>query len=814
VSFPLRYAHLNVLVGHGDQRAALYALDTVSYPHRPVRDKLRILQTMAHFAFAAEADFSIYRVSRAHPASEYVDQAAGLIDTRYADPAAWREHLAGHQAELAELPSHVPEIYLAVSLQPARAAGPVAGLLAAGDRARRRLEGALGVGAQRPIAASEIEALLNAEERIHARVVNAFGFGAARRTTTDELQWLLRRSACRGLGEPAHDPHWQPGAVLVEAPDGKVAYEPRTTDLLRFANAPILEEPRALVVDSELGRSFQAMLTLGALPEEALFPGRAELLYEPLEEGVDFPVDATVHVRWLGNRQAINQVRKRIVDATNVAADELRSEHGPITHAAEDNRALAQELEVYLQGQARPPLLQTTITLAVGAASRAELEARVEALRDRYQPTELYRPAGLQPRLFFDSLPRADGGTVDDYTDHLTIEQLGALVPHGTHHVGHRHGVYIATITTGGQRPVYFEITAAPREGRPPSILLAGTLGSGKTIAAELLAINAAMRGSLVVDLLDHKPDHAFDRVPALDGKVNVIELSGDERYRGVLDPLAIAPPNLREDLAASYFMDLLPGASAGWETHIRRIIRAGLDVGETSSLRVIERLHADEHPEAQQIGQALAVWADSGLARLAFGDGAHTLDTTAQALVTTVRAPDLQLPDPTTARGDYDRLERVGVGTLKLLTAYAMRLITGDRTRHKVVLVDEAWFLLSSRDGQRLISRLNRLGRTENATLILATQQLGDIGEIENLIGTRFIFGQETEQEARRGLALLGLDPNDDAQVAAVRAYRKGRCLMRDLDDRIAEIQIEVADPDLLNILDTSPAAHTAQPA
>jgi hypothetical protein len=36
----------------------------------------------------------------------------------------------------------------------------------------------------------------------------------------------------------------------------------------------------------------------------------------------------------------------------------------------------------------------------------------------------------------------------------------------------------------------------------------------------------------------------------------------------------------------------------------------------------------------------------------------------------------------------------------------------------------------------------------------------------------------------------------------------------MRDLDDRIAEIQIEVADSDLLNILDTSPAAHTAQPA
>ena len=76
-------------------------------------------------------------------------------------------------------------------------------------------------------------------------------------------------------------------------------------------------------------------------------------------------------------------------------------------------------------------------------------------------------------------------------------------------------------------------------------------------------------------------------------------------------------------------------------------------------------------------------------------------------------------------------------MATLKLIAAYAMRLVAGDRSVHKVVLFDEAWFLLASRDGRRLIDRLNRLGRAENATLILATQQLTDVGEIENLIGT-----------------------------------------------------------------------------
>ncbi len=47
---------------------------------------------------------------------------------------------------------------------------------------------------------------------------------------------------------------------------------------MRHANAPILEEDRTLVIDGQEGRSFQALLGMGALPEESEFPGGAELL--------------------------------------------------------------------------------------------------------------------------------------------------------------------------------------------------------------------------------------------------------------------------------------------------------------------------------------------------------------------------------------------------------------------------------------------------------------------------------------------------------------------------------------------------------
>ena len=98
---------------------------------------------------------------------------------------------------------------------------------------------------------------------------------------------------------------------------------------MRHANAPVLEHERSLVIDAEEGRSHQAMLGMGALPEESEFPGGAELLFSPLE-ALAFPVDVALHARWLGNREAITRVRRRIVDADVAFSEQLQSTHGPL----------------------------------------------------------------------------------------------------------------------------------------------------------------------------------------------------------------------------------------------------------------------------------------------------------------------------------------------------------------------------------------------------------------------------------------------------------------------------------------------------
>jgi hypothetical protein len=609
--FPLRYARRNLLIGPGAEAAALYRAGTVAYPFLPTAQKWALLNRLERFAHLAGADFALWRVQRAYPAERYPTEVAGLLDPHHGDPEAWRRYLEGHRERLRELRSHLPEIYIAVSLTEA---GKEPGLLRSFERARRRVEELAGVGGPRPISGAELEALAAAEQRTFERLGAVIPL---HRASTRELQWLLRRAACRGVAEPGLDPHWQPDALVITTSDGSPAYEPLEHDLWRCANAPASEdpgEPPSLCVEAEEGTSCQAFLCAGSLAEEAEFPGAAELLFDPLE-GAGFPVDAALYVRWIGNREALGQVRRRILDVEHAYREQLQGASGPGILAEED-RDLAREYEATLQSTAHPPMLRASLSLAVGAPDREELERRVAALREGFGEVTLHRPRGLQHALFADHLPQPGGGSVADYLQQMTVEQFGAMVATASAEVGPPDGIYIGHTPQG--RPVRYDPTEASRTARPSGVLLAGTLGSGKTLAAQTIAFAAQRRGSLVVDF-DPKPDHGLDRVPELAGEVEVLELSGAPEHRGKLDPLAIGLPELREELAASYLIELLRDPPPAWENAIDRAVSDAVRSGERSLMCVVKRLRRSDVDAAREAGEALDVLSDFGLARLGF---------------------------------------------------------------------------------------------------------------------------------------------------------------------------------------------------
>ncbi len=799
--FPVRYAHTNVLLGPGGQAAALYRLGMSSYPFLATAGKWALLRRVERLAHTIGADFSLWRVNRAYPAGHYVEHTLGLLDERHQDRGVWRVFLEGHSERLHALGSHVPECYLAVSLQRRAPAGFGAGLLRASDRVRSRVEDLARIGSKAPVPVARLRELTISEQRVYERLS---GVVALRRARTIELQWLLRRAAARGIGEPDLDEQWQPQALEVHAGGGEVAYEPLGEVVWRCANCAISEHERTLTVDGEEGRCHQAMLALGALGDAPQFPGAgAELLFAPLES-VGFPVDAVLHCRWLGNRDALTQVRKRIADVEHAYREQIEgAAFGPSLQAEED-RALAREYEAKLQAGAHPSMLTGWVGLALGAPTAEELQRRIGVLREHYGDVQLYQPAGLQHQIFFDHLPRPDGGLTRDYIQQLTVEQFGAMVPTATRVVGSGRGPYLGYTPTGAPRPVRYDPTRAPREDRASGVLLIGTLGSGKTVTAQAIAYTAQRRGSLVVDF-DPKPDHGWENLPELAGDLQVLELSGNPAQQGKLDPLAVGLDDLREELACSYLLELLRDPPSAWENAISRAVKDAVGEGSRSLLRVVRLLCESGHDAARDAGQALEVISDFGLARLGFGSGQDTPVLAARSLVT-IRMPGLSLPDPRASRDTYTRSERVSVATLTLVAAYALRLISIDRSRHKIVLLDEIWFLLESPQGRAIIDRLVRLGRAYNATVLLGTQRTADLGELADLIGDVFVFGQDSDPEARRALELISLDPHNDELVRLLREQRKGRCLMRDLDGRVGEVQVDLAFSHLLAALGTTP--------
>ncbi len=88
-----------------------------------------------------------------------------------------------------------------------------------------------------------------------------------------------------------------------------------------------------------------------------------------------------------------------------------------------------------------------------------------------------------------------------DYVQQLTVEQFGGMVATATRTVGSGRGPYLGYTPTGAPLPVRFDATQAPRESRASAVLLIGTLGSGKTVAAQTIEYAAERRGSLVMGL-------------------------------------------------------------------------------------------------------------------------------------------------------------------------------------------------------------------------------------------------------------------------------------------------------------------------
>jgi hypothetical protein len=808
---PIAFVYGNCVFAEGLQDAwAVFRVDLASYAWLDDSAKRARFLALVGALEGIEADLQILRVAGHWQSGP---DAPELQDTQV-DPTApcgragerRNDYLATQIRHLSELHSVRPSLFLAVSLR--APAGDVASFLAAVLEGRpgllSSLRGLTGRGRD-SIGSAALERVRVRADRVHAILEDFLSVRPARGV---ELQWLVRRAFCRGLGEPEVDGLHEPAALVFER-NGQARLAPLEVDVGRWSQGEIEHRARCLKVTSELGTSWQGQLVLGALPEQVEFPGsRAELMFA-VPEALPFPVDISLTARFLPNGLALRLARRRIQDADQIMRAESSGEQG-VTDLGYERTQQARDLVSYLQAPSRPPLLRATVAVAVGAPSEQDLEQRIESVRRAFGEVRLHRPVGEQLALFVQHLPAQRTRTAG-FEDVLTTEQVAAMMPTATHEAGSESGFYLGHTLSGSRRPVLLDLREGSLHDGNATILSVGALGSGKTTLAQKLQYEAFLQGARVIDC-DPKGDHRFHLLEDVAPHVEQVTLAPDPRLRGMLDPLRVAPAHLRQEMTVSFLCDLLPGrAEPRWET----AVLAAVDRVIGGSARptcgeVVAALMQGEEVD-RQVGQALEVYARSGLTQLGFADPSSLPPAVGDNQVVYLPIRDLPAAPPGAGRSEQSQAERIGEQVVRLIAMFALQLMSSERSRLKVFSFDEGWRLLADPIGRMLLTSLQRMGRSELAVPIISTQLLSDalVGEresIENLIGATFVFGLRSHAEAARALQLLGLDGENRSLRERLLGFGAGRCLFRDHRGRIEEIQVELLEPALIEAFSTTP--------
>jgi hypothetical protein len=659
---------------------AAFAVSTSSYEWLSEEGKRGRLLALLGALDAVEADVQIVRVGKSWDLERYL----GELDDAGQGPhvPASARYAQEHGRHLVEAGAAQPSLFLLVSLRdPER---DVASYVSqAAERHPREwlrsLKGVLSAREGGLLRASELERARVRADQAHARLED---FLAVRPARGVELQWLIRRAFCRGLGEPLLDGLHEPRALVFER-NGEAVLAPLEGDVTRWMDGYVEHRGRSLRVESELGVSWQAQLVLGALPEQASFPGaRVELMFAPAES-LPFGIDLSLNARFLPNELALRIARRRVQDADQIVRAESDGEQG-VSDLGYQRTQEARDLLAYLQASSRPPLLKATLTIAIGASTEEELSERVELCRRAYGEIRLHRPLGDQLELFLQHLP-AQRTRVAGYDDTLTLEQVAAMMPTATHAVGSRKGYYLGHTLSGSRQPVRFNLREGSESDRNTTILSVGALGSGKTTLAQKLKYEAFLQGARVIDC-DPKGDHRFHLLEEVAPHAETIALRPDPALRGMLDPLRVAPEHLRQDATVSFLCDLLPGrAEPAWETAVvggvDRVIR---HAREPTCLEVVRALAEGDEVDVQ-VSKTLEIYARSGLTQLGFADPAVKLAPVGHSQVTYLPIRDLPGPEPGTPRSEYTQAERVGQQVVRLIAMFAMHLMSSERERLKL---------------------------------------------------------------------------------------------------------------------------------
>jgi hypothetical protein len=812
ILFPVQYFEQNLVFNLQRSAFAFYELQPFHYDYRSIDDQLSLHGNLEAFYWNIHAQTHALIIPELQNVAEHQRQTNEKLSPPFVESG--RRHIEVNMEYLAGKEIYQYRFFMGIQLPSAPVTGLSfwRGLQYVCKDFKRYL--ANQAGTELPeVFEEEIAAYRVQEELVYARVN---GYTQARRVTAGDLEWLIRRGFYRGIGEGPCRKDWKPktSAVAVHGKRAKRVHR----DILtltegRFDDA----QGRRLVVeqhvDGQSKQGYMAFLTISHLPDKAPFPG-VEWLY--CLQRLPFPVEVSVRTETIEYSKALAQVlnKKKELKAENEHALESGEE---TSYHMLNSRQEANELESDLRID-KFPLLTTSIVLCVFAASLEELHLRIQLVKDLYSDfmIQIELPYGDQWRGFNELIPGAKR-YIKDYIHYMDPSAVAASMIGATRQLGDGQGHFIGMSHHG---PVFFQHDRGPKDKRlstTASAAFIGSLGAGKSLAANLFAYQALLNGAKVL-IFDPKDERAHwpDMLPELQGMTRVVTLQASVEDRGKLDPLMGTASRIDRRAAAETAKRILQFlARAADGTYEAMVIGKTVDhvlkQAEPSMRKVLECLHesvkliqAKRQSRLEEMVDVLNYVAISGQGQLLFGDGTQEAIDLSKPL-TILQVEDLKLSEE--SQTDYGRM---GIALLMAISDFSRRFSNQSSDEFKLVLFDESWRLAKIREGQAILEELVRTGRSKNAAIYLISQNAKDLlgEEIRSNLGCRFVFRCRDLIEAEAACRILGIEPSEE-HVKKVRNLPTGTCLMSDLEKRVDEVEIKVLEERLLHAFDTRPGVR-----
>lgn len=654
---------------------------------------------------------------------------------------------------------------------------------------------------------SEVSRFQKLEQLLENKLLRRFNF---RPLTKDDFGYLLEH--LHGNDGMAYEEYF------FHLPSEEVEGNKRIKryDLIKPTRCLIEQKQRYLKITNEDKELFVAYFTINLIVGELEFP-QSELFYYQQQQ-FSFPIDTSMNIEVVPNRKALTTVRnkkKELKDLDNHAWESENETENNVVEALDSVNELESTLD-----QTKESMYKLSYVIRVTAPNLDELKKRCNEVRDFYDDfnVKLVRPFRDMLGLHGEFIPSAKR-FMSDYVQYVTSDFISSLGFGATQNLGEREGIYVG-FNVDTNRNVFIKPDLAARgiKGTTTNALAAaflGSLGGGKSFSNNLLVYYAVLFGGKAV-ILDPKSERGNwqEDLFHIEEEVNIINLTSEEKNRGLLDPFVILK-NVKdsESLAIDTLTFLTGISSRDGERFpiLRKAIRTVAQSEQRGLLRVTDELRQENSAISNSIADHIESFVDYDFAQLLFSDGQIENTISLDKLLNVIQVADLVLPDANTTMEEYTTMEMLSVSMLMAISTFALDFIHSDTSIFKIVDLDEAWSFLQVAQGKTLSMKLVREGRAMNAGVYFVTQNANDLldEKMKNNIGMKFAFRSTDINEIKNTLEFFSLDKEDEGNQNRLRNLENGQALFQDIWGHTGVIQFDYIFEHLFEAFDTRPPIH-----